>query len=264
MILHLDFETACDLDIRQVGLSKYVSHSSFRISLTALAPRDGGVEQWEGLPAFMLDWSRNPPDEVHAFNAPFERAALARYGVRFPVEHWRDTMAHAYCRGFSGGLDKVGEQVGIPADQRKLKTGSRLISKFCKPRRPSKANPDRYWTAATAPSDWERFKLYNRMDVIAEREIARRLEPYPMTEEELELMWWDWGVNDRGLPVDLTLVENAIKVADRKAQEMKAECQQLTGGISPGQVSALLKWCRERDYDGETLQSAEIQKWIET
>ena len=117
MRLHLDLESRCEADPRKVGLRNYVSHPTFEIILTAWALDDGTVEVHEGflsppgLPLF---------DTLHAFNAPFELACLERYGVRVPREKVRCTMAHAYGRGFSGGLADVGAQVGIPEELQKM------------------------------------------------------------------------------------------------------------------------------------------------
>ena len=33
--LHLDFETYCDLDLKKVGLYRYVAHASFRVLCVA-------------------------------------------------------------------------------------------------------------------------------------------------------------------------------------------------------------------------------------
>ena len=172
MRLHLDFETRCEADLKKVGLRNYVSHRTFEIALTSWALDDGLVGVREGFPC-LPDF-----DTLHAFNAPFELACLERYGVRVPREKVRCTMAHAYGRGFSGGLADVGAQVGIPEELQKMKEGSRLVSKFCKPRRPSKKNPDTFWEPETAPDDWERFKQYNRLDVEAERAIWHKLNEW--------------------------------------------------------------------------------------
>ncbi len=255
--VHLDFETRCDLDLKAVGLRRYLAHPSFRILLTALAVGDDPrIYQWEGLP--VLPWDKF---EIHAFNAPFERGALRRYGIEIPVEQWRCTMTHAYARGFAGHLADVGPQVGIPMASRKLADGSRLITKFCKPRRPSKTNPDPYWTPQTAPEDWDRFRLYNRQDVEAERAIYQQLRAGPMTQDELETLWWDWQINDRGLPIDERLVANAIDVASRVAVEAEQEIQTLTG-LKGSQTAAVLLWCQQNglpklpNMQAETIQQA--------
>jgi DNA polymerase len=165
---------------------------------------------------------------------------------------WRCTMAHAYARSFSGDLGKVGEQVGIPADQQKLKDGTRLINWFCSP-------PYRERTG----EKWDRFKLYNRTDVEAERAIWQRLNDWaPWTPEEQALWQLDRTINERGVPVDLTMVVHAIDLAAEHRDRAAEDCRRLTGGIGPDQVCALLQWARDHGYDGETLRAEEIRAWL--
>lgn len=263
MRLHLDFETRCDLDLKKVGLRRYLAHPSFRVLMTAWSVGDSRVLQAEGLPrCAMTRLARDQRVMFHAFNAGFERRVLERCGITVPLERWRDTMAHSYARGFSGSLAQVGEQVGIPQDKAKLAAGSRLITKFCKPRRPSKANPDLYWTPRTASADWEQFLFYNRQDVEAERAVYHRLTPYPWTDEEQRTWEWDQRVNDRGIPVDMHLVAAALRVAATKTQEAEKDCLRATGGIGPGKVGALLAWAGEHGYDRDNLQSSTIEEWL--
>jgi DNA polymerase len=258
MRLHLDLESRCEVDLKKVGLRNYVNHPSFEIILTAWALDDGPVEGRAGFPC-LPDF-----DTLHAFNAPFELACLERYGVCVPREKVRCTMAHAYGRGFSGGLADVGAQVGIPEELQKMKEGSRLVSKFCKPRRPSKKNPDTFWTKETAPEDWERFVDYNRLDVEAERAIWRVLnEEAPWTEEEQTMWELDRAINERGLPVDLDLAQVAIAVAAEEKQRLEAKCKAITG-LSPSQVGPLLAWCQARGYTEQDLGAETIQRWLKS
>lgn len=256
MRLGLDFETRCEADLKEVGLRNYVSHPTFEIILTAWALDDGPVEVHEGFPGIPVF------DTLHAFNAPFELACLERYGEHVPRELVRCTMAHAYGRGFSGGLADVGAQVDIPEELQKMKEGSRLIPKFCKPRRPSKKNPDTFWTKETAPDDWERFKQYNRLDVEAERAIWRVLDDEaPWTEEEQTLWELDRAINERGLPVDLDLAKVAIAVAAEEKERLEERCRAITG-LSPSQVGPLLAWCQARGYPEQDLGAETIQRWL--
>jgi DNA polymerase len=260
MRLHLDFETRCEVDLKKVGLRRYVTDPSFKIILTAWAVAGEEVEVYEGFPG-RLPWFST----LHAFNAPFELACLARYGVYVPPSKVRCTMAHAYGRGFSGGLADVGEQVGIPEELRKMKEGARLITKFCKPRRPSAKNPDRFWTKETAPAAWSLFMDYNSNDVEAERAIWRVLnDEAPWTPEEQATWELDREINDRGLPVDVALAATAIRVAAAEKREIEAKCKQITGGISPSQVGALLAWCQERGYTGDDLGAETIQTFLKS
>lgn len=265
MRCHLDYETACDLDLKKVGVRRYVSHHSFRVLLSAWAWGDGPVEQVEGF------WFPVEPCNVHAFNAPFERAVAEQVLGPRAVAHvrWRCTMVHAYARGFSGGLADVGEQIGIPKDRAKLMIGSRLIKKFCSPRKPSKSTPDRYLTKETARDDWNLFLIYNRQDVAAEREIWRVLDSLaPWTRAEQELWVLDRKINDRGVPVDVKLAENAVVLAKRYSQALSDQCAFLTKRsgsareIRPGEVGRLLEWSKDHGYRRQDLKADTIRKFL--
>lgn len=257
--LHLDYETRCDLDLKKVGVRRYVSHPSFQVLMSAWAWGDGEVEQVEGF------WFPEKPCNVHAFNAPFELAVARQVLGPWGLDHaqWRCTMVHAYGRGFSGGLADVGAQIGLPQDRQKKITGSRLITKFCKPRKPSKANPERYWTPETAPKDWDEFKSYNRQDVVAEREIWRILDSLaPWSKAEQELWLLDRTINDRGIAVDLKLVRNAIKVAEWYARDLERRCVELCG-VRPSEVTQLLAWAQDGGYPMGSLEADVIRKWLD-
>jgi DNA polymerase len=256
MRIHWDIETRSGTDLRKHGLRRYVRDPEFKVTLSAWAEEDGPVQVVEGwwFPAM-------PGDTIHIFNN-FEYVIAQHMGVDVGQYRWRDGMAFAYARGFSGGLDKVGEQVGIPRDQQKLKEGGRLVRKFGLPRRPSLTDPSRWWSKDNAPEDWERFKDYNRMDVEAERAIWRCLREYPWTWEEQALWRWDQEVNARGLPVDVPLVRTAIEVANDLRDEAEQECLSLTGGIAPSEVAKLLEWLNERGAGLENLQRGTLEQWL--
>jgi DNA polymerase len=109
---------------------------------------------------------------------------------------------------------------------------------------------------------WEEFKRYNRMDVEAERAIWERLNDWaPWTPEEQRLWEMDRRINERGVPVDVPMVETAVEVAERERQHLAERCQALTG-ISPSKTGALLRWAQEHGYPGDTLQAKEIEQWL--
>jgi DNA polymerase len=248
MRTHIDYETRCDLDIKKVGLWRYVTHPSFRVLLTAWAEEDGEVQQAEGfyLPPPMLS-----VDTYNAFNAPFEMAVVRSQGRPVNPAQWRCTMAHAYARGFAKRLKDVGEQVGLPEDRQKLTEGGRLINWFCTP--PYKP---------LEGDKWERFKLYNRRDVTAERGIWHKLNEWaPWTPEEQRLWELDRLINERGLPVDLDLATYALVIADADRECMNARCKEITG-LSLDQTGALLKWAQDNGYNGDNLQAETIQQWL--
>lgn len=261
-LLHLDFETYCDLNLRQVGLDVYRRHPSLEINLTAAQRGHSPIWQTESeeeaLDTLVVA-ARDPDLLFVAFNAHFERLILAAKGIDIPPQRWICVMAWAYSMAFNGTLRDVGDQLGLPTDEQKLKSGTRLINKFCAPRKPTKNNPSTRWMPEDAPEDWERFKAYNRQDVVAEAAIANKLMPYFPNEVQRAEFVWDSQVNDLGLPIDTSLVEACCDVYRQELSTLKRRMQDLTGLGNPGSVSQLLPWFATKGLSLPNLQKATVQ-----
>lgn len=167
-------------------------------------------------------------------------------------------MGHAHARGFSGGLDAVGAQVGI--SHGKLDTGMKWIHKFSKPA-PKNRLVGRY-TAKNAPKDWQSFREYNIRDVVAERQVWRYLSRWPWTREEQQIWELDQRINRRGMPVDVKMATNAVRAAETLADGYIERVRELTGGLSPRQTAKLLTWCKEQGYSEDNLQAETIDTYL--
>lgn len=266
-ILWLDFETYSDLDIKQVGVYRYAMHPSTEVLLAAYALDRDPVKLWvpaEGkpIPNDLAAALEDPAVEVHAFSAPFERLILWHVLRRkTPIERFRCTMVHAWSLSFSGGLAQIGEQMGLAQDKRKLAEGSKLIHKFCKPA--PKNHKLRRYRPEDAPDDWQRFEQYCVQDVIAEREIEMLLAGYPMPPDELDLWFWDQEVNDRGVPVDMGLVDAAVKMAHQGKHRIKAELTRLTGLENPNSNPQLVAWLNGRGLTLANMQEETLSVVLE-
>ena len=262
--LDLDFETYSPLDIGQVGAHKYALHPETEVLMAAWGVDHGPVNLWvpaEGqpMPAQLEALLCDPNVEVHAYNAQFERLILWHVlGYRIPIEHFRCTMTHAWTLSFCGNLAMVGEQMGLGQDQRKLTTGKQLINRFCKPA-PSNHKADRY-TRFTHPDEWARFKEYCVQDVVAEREIALLLAGYPMHPDELDLWFWDQEVNDRGVPVDMDLVNAAVFLEGKEKARLRHEMNRLTHLENANSNPQLMQWLDVRGVRLPNMQAETLAK----
>ena len=222
--LHLDFETYCDLDLKQVGLDLYSRHPSCEVTLCAWAVDDEEPRLWDvteqpDMPSNLRRLIEDEDVELHAFNAQFERVIMNRVLKMEPgIRRWRCTMVHAYMLSFTGDLSEVGQQVGISQDKQKLAEGKRLIQIFCKPQKITKNQPLKRRDSLTDPGDWSRFGEYCVMDVVAEPEIHRFLDQpqFPVLKREWAFYALDQIINDRGLPIDRTFCQRALEMANRR------------------------------------------------
>lgn len=269
-VLSLDLESRSALFFgrgpKNVGLDRYSKHESTQILMLAYAFDNAPVQMWdctEGtrMPSDLADALRDRDVEKHAFNAQFERVMFReRWGIDVPYEQWKCTLVKAYMLSFIGGLDEVGEAVGLPEHMKKDKRGDALIKLFSSPQKVTKTNPYEWRDSLTDPEAWEQFKDYCKRDVVAEREIWRRLEKYPTLESEWRLYHLDQKMNDKGLPVDRQFLENASAMAERRKTELTDEMKALTGLANPNSAQQLTAWLCARGYPFNDIGKDTITK----
>lgn len=268
--LSLDLESRSALFFgrgpKNVGLDRYSRHESTQILMLAYAFDNDPVQLWDcteqkRFPSDLADALNDKTVELHAFNAQFERVMFReRWGLDTDYERWRCTLILAYMQSFIGGLDEVGECVGLPPHMKKDKRGDALIKQFSSPQRVTKANPFEWRDSLTDPEDWEVFKEYCKQDVVAEREISRRLSRYPIMPEEWAAYHLDQKMNDKGLPVDRQFLENAAAMADRRKAELTETLRRLTGLANPNSSPQFTGWLRERGYPFDDIGKDTIVK----
>ena len=249
-----------------VGLHNYVKHPSTKPFMLAYAWNRGTIEhidftKGQTLPPEVKDALLDPKVIKRAFNSQFERVYTREVlGIPTPVEGWRCTMVHAYMRSFSGGLENVGVQIGLAKEKLKSAAGTKLINMFCKPQRISKNQPLLWRDRHTNPDEWEEFCRYNVQDVASEIEIANYLDRYPVPEDEWRLYEIDQEINDRGMPVNMQFVYNAMDMVRRRKSELFDMMQEITGLKNPNSGPQLLPWLQDRGYGYSDLQKNTVKK----
>ena len=266
--LHLDWETHSHADLRKVGGYRYAEDPSTEILLAAYylheegdswLPSEDEVDQWspaegEAMPSALRAALMDHEVTIVAWNASFERAILAACLPEFdiPVFRFRCAMVNAMSVGFPGKLDQAGPAIGISPELFKQEGGSRLISKFCKPRKPSKKNPATRWTPASAPEDWRLFKRYNRQDIVAEVAVWQKLKAWRLLPEEQRLWEIDQRMNDRGIQVDVELAEAAHRMGLMHRERLIERARAITRLDNPNSVKQLVDWLNsQKDFDPE-------------
>lgn len=274
--LFLDIESYSSVDIKKAGLYPYVESPDFEVLLVAYAWNDepvrlidlrraiyGGLtdeeedaflSEWQDVKAGLLD-----PDTLKiAQNNAFERNALGEHcGYYLPPEEWTDTMVLAAMNGLPMSLDAAGAALQI--EYQKIKEGTALINYFCKPCKPTIANGGRTRNLPEhAPDKWKRFGEYNVRDVVAMRQIYRRLQDFPVTDFERRVWCLDTRINERGVLVDVDLAQAAIDVDEAFTTEHATELKQLTGLDNPNSVAQLKGWLETVGLPCESLNKAAL------
>lgn len=267
-VLNVDIETYSSRDIKQTGVYAYTEAPDFEVLLIGYSLNGGPVvvldmtlpDDDKGFRKMLVD----PTVKKTAFNANFERTCLAKwYGVPMPPEQWDCTMVRALSLGLPASLEKVGQALGLPEDQQKLKTGKELIRYFCNPCKPTKSNNMRI---RNLPEDnlakWEEFIEYNRQDVITERAIRGILNSGWTGEGHLWCL--DQRINDNGVRLDLDLAHKIVDYDENHQKALKKRAKELTGLDNPNSQMQLKSWIESKGIPCDSLAKADVAKMLET
>ena len=234
MKLYLDTETYSEVPIRD-GTYKYLQNCT--VMLLTWALDDGPVQ--------CIDFTQPSGDDIRMFknalglrmvnaviahNAMFDRNAL-KYAldIDIPIERWRCTMVQALAHALPGSLSSLCDILKVDADKAKHEEGKKLIQLFCKPR--PKTSKLRRANHATHPEEWKRFVEYAKADIEAMREIEHRFLPtWNYSGRELALWHLDQRINDRGMQIDLDLVDAALRAVDAEQKRLADKTHAATSG----------------------------------
>ena len=283
--LMIDLETKSDVDITKAGVYRYADSPYFDILLFAYSVDDAPVKVvdlacGEQLPEEILNALTDDRIQKHAFNASFERVCLSvwlrrnypecfiSYGLPedacgnyLSPNAWQCTMVAAAYLGLPLSLAGVGAVLQL--QQQKMSEGKALIRYFCVPYDTVNGVPQ-FHTPADAPEKWNVFRAYNKRDVETEQAIEQKIARFPVPEFVWQEYALDQTVNDRGIQLDLQLVQQAIRMdaltKDKLLQQMKA----LTHLDNPNSVYQLLGWLETQGYQSDSLGKAQVQELIKT
>lgn len=225
MKLYLDYETRCALDLRKVGAYRYVADKSCRILLLAYAVNDGPIvtlfwNECDGWSEF--DRLLQSASQIIAHNVGFDRlvtdALLNRAFI--PYDRWHCTAARARAAGLPSPLGDAARALGLP--YQKDARGKALIKRYSMPQK------DGSFREPT-PEDRDAWRAYAARDVELLRQLDHRLPellPY-----ERRLFVYDMQLNDRGIGVDLGLLEACRDVAAKVSREVNAELAVLSDNL---------------------------------
>ena len=248
--LHIDIETYSPEALADCGVHRYAAHPEFRILLFAYAVDDAPVTVIDlasgvTIPAPIRRALTDPKIVKVAHNATFERTCIgAMLGTTLDPHQWECTMIHCARCGLPMSLGEAAKALGLEAQ--KMTEGKALIKKFCTPHEPTLLSPGERVMPSDDPKGWETFKEYCRMDVEVEREIDKALAWLEPTDAERELYAIDQIINDRGVKVDLDLVDNAARMDTIYKARLNTEAQRITGLSNPNSAAQLKGWINER------------------
>lgn len=271
--LSLDLETYSSVNLKKSGLYKYAESPDFEILLFGYSADGGEVEVidlacGEQIPQEVIDALTDDAVIKWAYNASFERVCLSRFlglplGEYLDPEQWRCSMIWAATMGLPLSLEGVGAVLGL--EKQKLTEGKELIKFFCQPCTPTKANGQRTRNLPTdAPEKWADFKRYNKRDVETEISIQEKLRKFPVIDSVWDEYHLDQEINDRGVKLDMTLVQSAIDMDGRSRKELTDAMRRLTDLDNPNSVQQMKDWLSDNGLETDTLGKKAVSKLIKT
>lgn len=271
--LSIDIETYSDIPLQKTGVYRYSGSPNFEILLFGYSIDSGPVQVvdltcGEHIPKEVLAALEDDSVIKWAFNAAFERVCLSRYlgyptGEYLDPESWHCSMVWAATMGLPLSLEGVGAVLGL--EKQKLTEGKELIKYFCQPCLPTKANGQRTRNRPFhAPDKWELFKRYNARDVEAEMGIQQKLSKFPVPPQVWEEYDIDQEINDRGVRIDMELVEQAIDMDARSRQELTDAMKHMTALENPNSVQQMKQWLSDNGVETDSLGKKVVAELLKT
>ena len=269
--LSIDIETYSDVQLPKTGVYRYCESDNFEILLFAYSVDSQPVQ------VVVLACGESIPEEIiaaleddtvikWAFNAAFERICLSRFlgyptGIYLSPESWRCSMIWAATMGLPLSLEGVGAVLGL--EKQKLTEGKDLIKYFCQPCAATKANGGRTRNRPFhAPDKWEAFKRYNIRDVETEMGIQHKLRKFPVPDEVWEEYHIDQEINDRGVRLDMDLVQQAIAMDTRSREELTAAMKDMTALENPNSVQQMKQWLSDNGIETDSLDKKAVAELL--
>ena len=285
--LSLDLETFSDVDLQKCGVYKYAQSPNFEILLFGVSVNGGEVVVYDlaqGDTVSMKSVDALTDDTVTkwAYNAAFERICLSVWLQRnYPAyfhsysinedtvgdyldpSAWKCSMIWAAYMGLPLSLAGAGTVLGL--EEQKLKEGKDLIRYFCVPCKPTKVNGGRTRNLPEHDMEkWNTFIFYNKRDVEVEMSIQDRLKKFPVPDFVWDEYHLDQEINDRGIALDMAVVENAIAFDAKSKAELAEKMQKLTDLDNPNSVVQMKQWLLDNGLEMDSLGKKEVAQAVKT
>ena len=285
--LEIDIESFSSVDLKKCGVYKYAESPDFEILLFGVSVDGGDVTVYD------LASGDTVPEEIiralsddsvikWAYNASFERVCLSVWLRRNYPQHfssysiegdtvwnyldpssWRCSLVWGAYMGLPLSLEGIGKVLKL--ENQKMAEGKALIRYFCVPCKPTKANGGRTRNLPEHdPVKWSTFIAYNKRDVETEMAIQQKLSKFPVPNFLWAEYHLDQEINDRGIQLDMVLVEQAIAIDERSREELSAKMQQLTALENPNSVQQMKEWLTKHGLEVDSLDKKAVKELLKT
>lgn len=257
-MIHLDFETRSEVDLKKTGAWVYSQHPSTEILCLAVKFGRSAVGLVTGkqlLDGRILRPTHYSPlysmiveteELFEAHNAFFEKAIWRNIMVKcfgwpdIPDHRWRCSASVAAYHALPRGLQAVGSALGL--DTVKDMDGKRTMLQLSKP----KPKTGGFMEEADHADKFQTLYDYCKADVDAEYALSVRLGQLPP--RELEIWQLDQKINTRGVYVDGEAVDSALKILGQYVGKLEAEAAEIGEGFfeTVNQRAKVMEWCQSQ------------------
>ena len=285
--LEIDIESFSSVDLKKCGVYKYASSPDFEILLFGVSVDGGEVTVYD-----LASGDTVPEDIIRAlsdnsvikwaYNASFERVCLSvwlrrnypQYFSFYSIEgdtvrnyldpsSWRCSLVWGAYMGLPLSLEGIGKVLKL--ENQKMAEGKALIRYFCVPCKPTKANGGRTRNLPEHdPVKWSTFIAYNKRDVETEMAIQQKLSKFPVPDFLWAEYHLDQEINDRGIQLDMVLVDQAIAIDERSREELSAKMRQLTALENPNSVQQMKEWLTKHGLEVDSLDKKAVKELLKT
>lgn len=285
--LSIDLETYSDVDLKKCGVYKYAESPNFEILLFGVSV-DGGevivydLASGDIIPEEILKAFSDDSVTKWAYNASFERICLSvwlrrnypQYFSSYSIDEdtvgnyldpcaWRCSLVWGAYMGLPLSLEGIG--VVLKLGNQKMTEGKALIRYFCVPCKPTKANGGRTRNLPEHdPIKWSTFIAYNKRDVEVEMAIQQKLSKFPVPDFLWDEYHLDQEINDRGIQLDMVLVNQAIAIDERSREELSAKMKELTSLENPNSVQQMKEWLTAHGLEVDSLDKKAVKELLKT
>ena len=261
-IYALDYETYCDVSIKDVGLDNYVNHPSFQPLFAKLHVETAssqetktfylmedtpGGPQWYDLGDYLMH------QPVAGHNVEFEARVSNKYMQNMDSVQWVDTAVLSRHLGGSSALEKAAVQF---RQEKKLETGKALIKKFC-------MGGLKTYEQYLSDHDWAAFEFYCEIDARLSWELAQY---HSLSQTEAMFYNITTAMNRTGWYVDVDEVKRMQRMVDKNKEAALEQFQHEydpLGELNLNSLKQMKEWCRDRGVRASSFSEDAVVKLLD-
>jgi len=245
MDLLIDFETYCEANLKEVGVTRYVNDPTFKVLCMSYKPfiptdlsKNYPTKTWTFQNPEPLDLSNY--DYYWAFNTGFDLNVYLIQNTTIcmspEVERWKDVQG--VCSKFSLPQNLAQAAEVLKCNILKHPDGGLIINKCCKKN-----------SKAPTQKDYDKLFLYCEQDVDATFEVLRSCPSISVSDYEWDLWRETFKMNYRGLPIDYETVIAIKQRVDVYKEYLEEVLPDLTDGkiTKPTQTARIKKFLNDND-----------------